>query len=33
MHISFQNMGRPLVNPIEIDDSPQMHFTVRSLRW
>ena len=33
MHISFQNMGRPLVNPIHIDDSVQMNFTVRSLRW
>jgi hypothetical protein len=26
MHISFQNMGRPLINPVVIDDnSPKMH--------
>jgi hypothetical protein len=33
MHISFQNMGRPLVNSIQIDDSVQLNFTVRSLKW
>jgi hypothetical protein len=33
MQISFQNMGRPLVNPISIDDSLELNFTVKSLKW
>jgi hypothetical protein len=33
MHISFQKMGRPLINPVRIDASEEKFFSVRSLEW
>lgn len=33
MHISFQNMGRPLINPVQIDDSDEKSHTVKSFKF